>query len=75
MANKSNRINGVSREMKKLLAVAEAAGWEVGRTKKGHLRLIPADPTLPIIVTGSTPSDHRAIRNFKSQLRRAGLPV
>ena len=52
---------------------AREQGWQIGTTKKGHLRWVPSDPTKPIVIAGGTPSDVRAIKNFLAQLKRSGL--
>lgn len=52
---------------------ARAQGWQIGTSKKGHLRWVPPDPSKPIVVGSGTPSDHRAVRNFLAQLKRSGL--
>lgn len=52
---------------------AEAQGWQVERTKGRHWRFTPPDKTKRLVVTGGTPSDLRAIRNFLADLRRQGF--
>lgn len=59
-------------QLRKLVAEAEAAGWTVERTRNNHIRFLSPDGK-HLIVCGSTESDHRAIRNTKARLRRAGL--
>jgi len=61
------------KSLKKLAKKAEAQGWIVTFTKGGHLQFIPPDPDKSIVTTSSTPSDHRAIKNIESALRRSGL--
>jgi predicted RNA binding protein YcfA (HicA-like mRNA interferase family) len=57
-------------DLRQLLRAAEARGWRVELTRRGgHVRLTHPDGT--IVVTGSTPSDHRALANLKAQMRRA----
>ena len=51
-------------------AIAHEFGYRVaGRTKNSHLRL--TRPRYPTIFTSSTPSDHRTLKNLRSQLRKA----
>jgi hypothetical protein len=57
------------RDLERLLRRARASGWVVARTRSGHWRLRYWGGG--IVVIGSTPSDHRALRNFRAQLRRA----
>lgn len=59
--------------MRDIEKAARDQGWETGRTKKGHLRYVPPDPELPIVIGAGTPSDHRSLRNFVAQLRRSGF--
>ena len=61
----------VSKEMKALRRAAERAGWRVALTKRGHYKWFP--PEGRMVVTASTPSDHRALSNIKSMLRKEGL--
>ncbi len=58
-----------------LAAVARRQGWAVERTRGGHLRFRPSDPTMPLVITSSTPGDWRAVRNVRAMLRRAGLDM
>ena len=60
------------RELRDLIRLAETAGWTVEQTRNSHLRFLSPDGE-HIIVCGTTESDHRAIRNTRARLRRAGL--
>jgi hypothetical protein len=40
-----------------------------------HVRVLPPDPKMGMVGISQHPSDHRAIRNFIAQLRRAGIDV
>lgn len=62
-------------DMRKLIKKAEAAGWIVDRTKKGHWRFTPPDTSIPAAITGGTPSDVRQWKNFLRDLRQRGLDV
>jgi predicted RNA binding protein YcfA (HicA-like mRNA interferase family) len=58
------------RDLVKLLTAARARGWTLSRTRGGHLRL--RHPTTgATVVTASTPSCWRAVRNIAADLRRA----
>lgn len=48
-------------------------GWRVRETKNNHIQFFP--PEGPIIVAGSTVSDHRSLKNTRADLKRAGLDV
>lgn len=52
---------------------AKEQGWEVGRTKKGHPRFVPPDPTRGIVIGSGTPSDWRALKNLLAELKRQGF--
>ena len=56
-------------DLKQLLRQASACGWQVTRTRGGHWRL--RHPAGGVVVMSSTPSDRRALLNFRAQLRRA----
>lgn len=60
------------KEMKALLKAAEEQGWTVRFTGSGHYQWKAPDGQT-IIVTPSTPSDHRSMSNTRAQLKRAGL--
>lgn len=60
--------------MKRLLRHANAHGWKIERTKNNHLKCTPPAKDKEIVITGTTPSDHRAYENFYHQLMRQGLP-
>jgi hypothetical protein len=59
----------MKRELKRLIETAAARGWTATTTRNGHIRLAHANGA--VIYTGSTPSDHRAVRNAAADLRRA----
>jgi predicted RNA binding protein YcfA (HicA-like mRNA interferase family) len=52
-----------------LLREAKRDGWSVTRTGGDHLRLEHPEARGPVF-TGSTPSDHRAIRHTRAEMRR-----
>jgi len=62
---------GVS--FRKLVKMAKDQGWTVEKTKKNHIRFRPYNKAMRAVVTASTPSDHRWIRNLISDLRKSGL--
>lgn len=64
----------LARGHKRLLPLIEFAlreGWEVVRTRNGHLKF--TKPGMPPIFTSSTASDHRAGSNARALLRRTQL--
>lgn len=58
-------------EVAEPLDKAAAAGAQVAKTANGHYKVL-ANGNLVTVVAG-TPSDHRAIKNAKAQLKKAGL--
>ncbi|UJE15726.1 HicA-like toxin [Gordonia phage Ligma] len=64
----------MKREVKDLVTRVEVAGGEVRRSKRNSHLKVYLDGRL-IGVIPSTPSDHRALKNSISQLRRNGLAI
>ncbi len=60
-------------ELRKLLKLAKQQGWEVGKTKKNHT--VFTGPDGQRVVSPSTPSDHRSMKNTVGELRRHGMEV
>jgi predicted RNA binding protein YcfA (HicA-like mRNA interferase family) len=60
------------KELKGLIREAEDQGWTVRRSKKGHLQFFAPDGET-IVTAAGTPSDHRAMANLISRLRRNGF--
>lgn len=69
MPNPHDLCRGHKR-LRALIEYALSEGWQVVRTPGGHLKFTKAG--LPPVYTGSTASDHRADRNARARLRRAG---
>lgn len=61
----------MSRNSKEINELAEKYdGWEFTKSTKGHV--VATHPLVPKKIYGSgTPSDHRAIKNFESELKKA----
>jgi predicted RNA binding protein YcfA (HicA-like mRNA interferase family) len=53
-----------------LLRAAKREGWQVTRTGGDHLKLTHPEARGPVI-TGSTPSDSRALHHTRAAMRRA----
>ena len=58
-------------DFRDMIKTAEKAGWTVERSRSGHLKW--KSPTGGVVFSASTPSDHRAIKNHVSLMRKAGL--
>lgn len=62
-------MKGINEQTKRLIQGAEQLGYNlVGRTAKNHLRFW--HPQAGACFFSGTPSDHRAIHNCLSQMRR-----
>jgi hypothetical protein len=59
----------MKRALHQLLDEARRRGWQVDMTRNSHWRL--RGPNQAMLFTGSTPSDHRGVRNLRSDIRRA----
>lgn len=66
MARDSKAIND-------LIKLAEDQGWEVKRTRNGHIRFLPKDKSMAPVVSSGTHSTTRGLGNLRSDLRRSGL--
>jgi len=66
---------GANKEITKLIkAVQQWAGWRVEQVTKGWM-LYPPDRSMSGVLVHRTPSDHRALKNIISLLRKRGAPV
>ena len=60
------------KELAKLIrTVDKTPGWAVRQTRSNHIQLMA--PCGGMVTTGSTTSDHRAVRNTRARLRAMGL--
>lgn len=59
------------KQVAKLLRRAAAAGAEIEKTNNGHYKVLSSGRVVTVI--SGTPSDQRAVKNAKSQLKKAGL--
>lgn len=63
------------REIDQLIRDAQTwQGWRVVEAKKGWM-LYPPDKSLSGVMVHRTPSDWRAWKNLRSELRRRGAPI
>lgn len=62
-------VRGAREGLRRLVFFALAEGWQVSRTRGGHLRF--SKQGCASIFTSGTPSDHRSTRNAHARLRRA----
>jgi len=60
-----------NREYPKVRKEAERQGWKVKSTRKGEMLLAPDGVTS--VMWHHTPSDHRALDNTVTKMRRAGF--
>lgn len=60
--------------IRRIIRAARSAGWRIQTTRAGWL-LLPPDRSLTPVAIHRTPSDYRAHRNIRAQLRQRGLDV
>jgi hypothetical protein len=70
---KDGLLRGAPKEAKKLFRQVVSHGWEVRRRGSGHL--VIEGPNQQKVFCSATPSDHRAIKNIKRDLAKAGLDL
>ncbi len=58
-------------ELRRLIVAATTAGWRAVPTRKGFMLRSPDRQTQ--VLVHHSPSDWRAARNLRAQLRRAGV--
>ncbi len=62
----------MNKEVKAIIREAERQGWRSRLMSNGHTRLYAPDGKTQITLPG-TPSDHRALKNAISDMRRVGF--
>lgn len=60
-----------ARDVQALIKQAESQGWVVEPTRKGHYKWF--SPLGRFFFSASTPSDNRALKNIKQDLKRYGF--
>jgi hypothetical protein len=65
-------MGDVRKDIRALAKLLERQGWTV--EIRDHVKWIPPDGVDPVF-SGSTPSDHRAMRNIRAKLRRRGAKL
>ena len=61
------------REVADLIKIVSKAGWSVTLTKGGHFKWV--SPSGGFFYSAQTPSDHRAIKNIKRDIKNNGLDL
>lgn len=64
-------LRGLHKDLRTLAQHAGQQGWQVHRTSGGHLKWV--SPTGDVVVSASTPSERRGMRNLKALLRARGF--
>lgn len=59
----------VNQEAKAILKKLERDGWKISKTGKSHFRL--QAPNGALVFHSCTSSDHRAVHNLRSNIKRA----
>jgi hypothetical protein len=64
-------VTAIPKDLRPIVKVCRRQGLSIAFTTKNHLQILRDGQ---IIAThGGSPSDHRAIKNFRADLRRAGV--
>lgn len=63
------------REVQRIVERLAQQGWAVSISGHSHWRLCPQDKQYAVQFVSFTPSDYRAIKNIRSQLRKAGAQL
>jgi len=71
--NAPPRVKVSDKDLQQIVDKAIESGWTVTYSRGNHLIFRSPDRSKPSIYTGSTPSDWRSNKNFKSTLKRHGL--
>lgn len=66
-------MRGVSKDIKQLFKAARDHGWKVKRRNNGHYLI--QGPNNEKVFCSGTASDHRAVKNIKRDLSKAGLDL
>lgn len=59
-------------DLSKIIKAALSQGWRVEQTKSGYM-FFPPNRSLSPVTVHLTPSDHRAVRNFKAEMVKRGF--
>lgn len=62
------------KDFRHVLQKLQAMGVRMEKRRSGHIVVYPPNGSSPVFTSG-TPSDHRALKNFKSNLRKAGIRI
>ena len=69
-------VKGAPREVADLMRLAHSQGYFISRTAAFHFRVVtPLGMPQDRVITPGTPSDHRSMKNARSQLRRIGVEI
>lgn len=67
--------SGLNKDIRVLVEKATAVGWTFKWGNGSHPTLYPVDRSRSPVVVPISPKGSRGISNFKSELRKRGLPV
>lgn len=65
----------LKRQVELIVETVGKQGWKVALSGTGHWRLCPQDKRFPVQFISYTPSDARAIKNIRAQLKKAGAKL
>ena len=61
-----------NKDLRVIIEALIEQGWRFEKSGSGHIKGFPPDKTMPMVTMAATPSDHRAIKNIKSYIRKSG---
>lgn len=68
-------MDGLDKDVRKLIRVAKKAGWDVTWTGSTHILLTSPGGTSKVTLTNSGSNKGRRLNNMRAECRRAGLSV
>lgn len=68
-------MSGLQKDIQVLVDKATGQGWSLEWGHGSHPTLYPSDKAKSPVVVPISPKGSRGISNFKSELRKRGLPV
>lgn len=63
--------NGTPKDLRVLMEAAQSQGWNISKTNGGHFKWV--SPLGRFFFSAQTPSDYRALKNIKRDLRLHGF--
>jgi hypothetical protein len=68
-------MNDLKRSVNEIIGELIRQGWRIRQGRSMHHTAFPPDPSKPVVVISSSPSDFRALYRIRSDLRRSGANI